>query len=256
MTLFNFLRKKEPKNDLDTLFQRGVKEPEYRIKFLQSLLSENLIVLIQQGTNIQAFPVRTGNAVVYVFELDDGRIPIFTGANRLFEKNIVDRRVDYYELNARTLFENSKGKTFILNPNSDIQKEFAPDEIERLLNGTYFDNTVYIKQIEESINVRIKQPPVYPEQAVAALTNLFLDRPNVKSCYVAWIDNPTMSEPPHYIFAIDVTEGWETVCKEVGFLVRQILGEGIFAEMIQLKGVEGIGNYFINNSQPFYKSNR
>jgi|GEM_PF-5837349 len=256
MPLFNFLRKKKTKNNLDALFQKGVSEPEYRIRFLQSLLSEDLIVLIQHGTNNQAFPVQIGNATINVFELNDSRIPIFTCVDRLFDNDLVDRHADYCELNARILFECAKGKTFILNPSSDIQKEFASDEIERLLNGIYFDNTVHIKKLEKSVNVRIKQPPVYPEQAVVALTKLFSERPNVKSCYVAWIDNPAMSELPHYIFAFDVTEGWEAVCKEVGFLLRQILGEGIFVEMIQLKGTEGLGNYFITNTQPFYKSSK
>jgi hypothetical protein len=256
MLLFNFFRKKEPKYNLDTLFEKGVNEPEYRIKFLQTLLSGNLIVLAQYGTDNQAFRIPIGNTMLNVFVLADGRVPIFTCVNKVFDKGIIDPQAAYYQLDASTLFKYSKGKTFILNPSSDIQKEFSPGEIERLLNGAYFDNTIYFKKLEENMSVRIKQPPVYPEKLVASLTKLFLERPNVKSCYVAWIDNPAMSDSPHYIFAVDVTDEFENICKEMGFLIREILAEGTFVEFMQFNATSGLHDYFINGTKPFYKSSK
>ncbi len=51
-------------------------------------------------------------------------MPIFTTTDRIFDKGIVKEQVRFLQMKASNLFEIAKGTTFILNPYSDLAKNF------------------------------------------------------------------------------------------------------------------------------------
>jgi hypothetical protein len=70
---------------------------------------------------------------------------------------------------------------------SDYGKELLPEEIERLLNGKYFDR--YFKDINDrkrntSSNWTTSK---YPTDIVNLLENFFLNDLMLKSAYLGWI---------------------------------------------------------------------
>lgn len=62
----------------------------------------------------------------------DQAIPFFLSLEHI--QNELGMDVDYVTLNTRKLFEMTQGAILVLNPSSDIAKEFSPEEIQSILN--------------------------------------------------------------------------------------------------------------------------
>lgn len=69
-----------------------------------------------------------------VFETDEGEqaIPFFLELETVYRD--FGSQVEHFTINARTLFEITKGATLVLNPTSELSKEFQPEEIDSILN--------------------------------------------------------------------------------------------------------------------------
>jgi hypothetical protein len=252
MDLFNFLKKKKV-HDFETLLQRAADEPAYRMEFIQRLLSEKLVVITNSNEIREGFRVVEKNTKVGIFSFEDGRIPVFTSIERIFDKGIITQQVKFLELKGEDLFNILKGKTLVLNPYSDYGKEFLPEEIENLLNGTYFDNNVKHIKITKATTVRIGQPSKYPAEIVKSLIKLFSAKSEVNAAYLAWIHDPLTDDDPHYIFAIDTFGDWDNLSKEAGFITKQNLGPDQIVDFMQISNNGGINDYFIKSTTPFYK---
>jgi hypothetical protein len=250
MGIFNFLKKKKIQ-DLEMLWQKGIDEPAYRLEFLKSMLSEKLVVLTKDGDISEDHQISEKDTKFAIFAFQDGRIPFFTSAKRIFDNNIIKHQVKFLEVEGKNLFAILKGKTLVLNPNSDHTKEFSPEEIERLVDGTYFSKSVRRLKIDKLTPIKIKQPDKYPTEVVKALVNLFSNKPDVNAAYVGWMYDPASDDPPHYIFGIDSRGDWNSLSGEAGFLVNQILGDEMF-NLIQMTGQNGIEDYFVKGTKPFY----
>ena len=259
MGLLDFFKKKQngqTKNDsftLEQLLQKAATEPAFRAEFYKRLLTDELVVItqnsnlkdgnqtLQQGTNV--------NIVTY----PDGKIPVFTSTDRIFDKGVVKEQVEYLQMKGENLFGLAKGATFLLNPYSDYGKELLPEEIERLLNGTILTDTSKTLTIEKETQVQIGQPAKYPTDIVNSLRKLFSERPNVKSAYLGWIFSPDSGEPPHYIFALDADGDLQGLTQEAGFTAKKFLEEHEFVDFIKIDRNSGISDYFLKQTTPFYE---
>ena len=252
MKLFNFLKKKSA-NELESLLKKAADEPAYRMEFYKRLLNEKLFVITKGGELPNGIRYVEKDTMVNILSLEDGRIPVFTSTDRIFDKKIIKEQVHFLELKSEDLFNLVKGATLILNPYSDYGKEILPTEIENLLHGVFPHGEPTSVEIKKSTTIIIGQPAKYPTQIVKSLSELFSKKANVHTAYLGWIHYPSTNEPPHYIFAIDADGDWNTLVKEAGFITREILRSDEIVDFIRMENSGGLSDYFIKQTTPFYK---
>lgn len=259
MGLFDNIFKKKQKGQtlkdnlpLEQLLQKAATEPVFRAEFYKRLLTDELVVITQNSNVQEGRHVLQQNTSVNIVSYPDGKIPVFTSTDRIFDKGIVKEQVEYMQMTGENLFGLAKGVTFLLNPYSDYGKELLPDEIERLLKGTILTDTTKTLTIEKETQVQIGQPIKYPTDIVNSLKKLFSERPNVKAGYLGWIFNPESGEPPHYIFALDVDGDLQNLTQEAGFAAKQFLEQHEFVDFIKIDN-SGLSNYFLKQTKPFYE---
>jgi len=254
LKLFKFLKKKQTDN-FEALLQKAAKKPAYRIEFLKRLLTEKLVVITKNDVGVEGFRVVQENTTFQLSSYKDGRIPVFTSTERIFDGGVIKEQVNFLELKGADLLQILKGKTLIINPYSDFGKELLPNEIDGLLDGTIFSNGPQKIVLKENTKVTIGQPAIYPTAVVNALIKLFSEKPNVEAAYVAFIHFPSSVEPPHYIFGLDVKDNWDEISNEAGWLIQEVLSTGEIVDIVQLSKpgeIAGFENYFKTIS-PFYR---
>lgn len=258
MGIFDIFKKKQtestfPENEIERLLIKASSDISARNEFYTKLLWNDL-VLITNGHTEQEEGRTTleKDSKIQFITLENGQIPVFTSTNRIFDKGIVKEEVPFISLKGQDLFKITKGATFILNPFSDYGKELIPQEIESLLNGSIFEKSNEI-EIKEDTKILIGQPSKYPTEFVNALKNLFNKNKTVKAAYLATIKAEQSNEPPHLIIGIDIEGDRKTITNQAGPLAEKILKNEI-VDFVQIDtNGGGISDYFINETQPFYK---
>ena len=238
---------------LEQLLQKAVSEPAFRAEFYKRLLTDKLVIITQNSNIPEGNQTSQKDTSVSIVSYPDGKIPVFTSTDRIFDKGIIKEQVEYMQMRGENLFGLAKGATFLLNPYSDYGKELLTNEIESLLNGTILTDTAKTLTIEKETEVQIGQPAKYPTEIVNSLKKLFSERQNVKAAYLGWIFNPDSGEPPHYIFALDVDGDLQNLTQEAGFTAKQFLEQNEFVDFIKIDKNGGISNYFLKQTTPFYK---
>jgi len=238
---------------LEQLLQKAVSEPAFRAEFYKRLLTDKLVIITQNSNIPEGNQTSQKDTSVSIVSYPDGKIPVFTSTDRIFDKGIIKEQVEYMQMTGENLFGLAKGATFLLNPYSDYGKELLTNEIESLLNGTILTDTAKTLTIEKETEVQIGQPAKYPTEIVNSLKKLFSERQNVKAAYLGWIFNPDSGEPPHYIFALDVDGDLQNLTQEAGFTAKQFLEQNEFVDFIKIDKNGGISNYFLKQTTPFYK---
>ncbi len=251
MNLFKSLKKKE-EFDLETLLKKATVDAACQNDFLKKLLSEKLIVIAQDNICPRGYEMLLRDTDVDIFTFKDGKVPFFTSTDRIFDNCIIKKQVKFIKLKGEDLFKILKGKTLVLNPNSDFGKEFLPEEIESLLDGSYFTSDVKRAKINRKKPVKVGEALKYPRAVVQSLNKLFSGNPDINAAYLAFIHEPLSDVHPHYIFAIDAAQNYDNIISEAMFLTEQLIGDKDF-DFIRLNHTGGIDDYFVNESTPFYK---
>lgn len=250
MNLFNFFNKKK-QYSLEDLLKKAADDASYRADFLKRLLDEDLVLITDGGAITEGAMRLEKDTKVKVFSFSDGRIPVFTSTDKIFDKGVIKKQVNYLKASSQDIFGFLKGAKLVLNPYSDYGKEFLPEEIERLLDGTYFTGKAREIVVEKETTVKISQPARYPDLLVKALNRIFADDSSINSAYLGWIHDELSDVPPHYIFAISMNGDWKKFTDAIGSIVTEIIGEEI-VDFMPITGKGGIENYFIQNTKPFY----
>ncbi|MBX3163524.1 MAG: enhanced serine sensitivity protein SseB C-terminal domain-containing protein [Bacteroidetes bacterium] len=253
MGFFDFLKKKtENVLTLEQLLQKAATEPAYIIEFYKRLLTDELVVITQGSNHQQGNVILEKDTNVNIVMLD-GKIPVFTSTERIFDNGIIKEQVDYLKLKGEDLFGFTKGATFLLNPYSNLGKELLPDEIENLLNRTFYDNRIRSTIVEKDTQVKIKQPTKYPTEMVNSLKILFAEKRNIKAAYLAWIYNPESGQPPHYIIGLDGNGNIQDTAKEAIYITSQFVEKNEFVDFVKIEENDDVSDYFTKETKPFYK---
>lgn len=112
-------------NNLQQLFTQTQENYELIPEFIDQLLVSDIYCL---GTKDSQ-----NNIQFRVLESPEGdqAIPFFLELEMI--KQDIGEEAEYIILNARKLFEITKGATLVLNPTSNLVKEFQADEITKIL---------------------------------------------------------------------------------------------------------------------------
>ncbi|WP_051205348.1 enhanced serine sensitivity protein SseB C-terminal domain-containing protein [Salinimicrobium xinjiangense] len=256
MGLLDLFRRKRtegnfPENELEKTLMQATTDSSKRKDFYMKLLWNDLIVLTtkhdKEGTH-----VLEENTTVQFVNFEDGKIPIFTSTNRIFDKAIVKDEVPFMALKGKDLFKIARGATFILNPYSDYGKELIPNEIEKLLNGSIFNETNEFK-IEEDTQVQIGQPAEYPVALVKALKQFFREKKTVRAAYLAAVKMDKSNDQPHIMIAIDMDGDMKSITNEAGPIAEKY-HQNQAVDFLQIEhSNNGISEYFLKETKAFYK---
>jgi hypothetical protein len=256
MGFFDLFKKKDEApegNRLEEALKKAAGEPAWRKTFYELLLAEDVVILTDGKAEANNKGMLESGTSVGIVSFSDGKIPVFTSVDRIFDNDVIKEQVHQMTMKGRHLFELTAGASYFLNPYSDYRKDLLPDEVADLLNGTLFSpaNTI---TVEKETQVLIGQPSVYPDEAVASLKLVFAKYPAVKAAYLGWIHNPESKDPAHYIFAVEGDGVVEDAIQEAGFVAQEHLRGQIF-DLTRISGAPddtGIDSYFINDVKPFY----
>jgi len=258
MSIFNLFKKKStdstfPENDLETLLLKASSDSSARKDFYVKLLWSELFVLTAEETTLeQGNKILEKDTEVKLINLENGELPVFTSTNRIFDKGYIKEQVPFMAMKGHDLFNLTKGAKLILNPYSDYGKELLPSEIERLLDGSIFEQTNDIT-IEKETQIQIGQLKIYPDKLIKSLSDLFITKPKTKAAYIAAIRiNETK---PHYLIGIEYEGQFNEITKVAGPLAEKHLTNNEIVDFVQIDYKSGVSEYLLNETKPFYKKN-
>jgi len=141
-----------------------------------------------------------------------------------------------------------------MNPGTGYGKEFFPDEVARLLDGSIFEpRERYVGQ--KGMQVTIGQPSEYPNELVAALSRLYDGIAEVKRAWVGFYLNPERDTEGGLLIALDVvdTKAMERVSGQTGIVIESVPKKQKYVDLVRYDG-SGVSGYF-TNQKPFYQRN-
>jgi hypothetical protein len=238
----------EPRNLLEIALKKAAVDPAARPTFLRELL-ESKVLIVPGGEKPRivggVIPENTKINIGTMQIADRTSVPFFTSEARL------PPRTEYLILDAKALFEMTRGSYLVMNPGAAYGKEFFPDEIARLIDGKAFEpQERYVAQ--KAMQVMIGQPSDYPHELVAALSRLYADRPVVKRAWIAFYHNPERDTEGGLLIGLDVPSmaDMDRILGESGIVIESIPKRHKFVDLVRYED-SGVAGYFTNQT-PFY----
>ena len=165
-----------PENELEKALIKAVKKPHAAPRFLSPAAGQRVCwswALSQGQENAtQAIHLAPGGNLRLVTGTKEGGqyLPVFSSLVRM--QDYVKQESKYLSINGRALLDLTRGAPMILNPASEYGKEFAPDEVRRLLDGMGAD----IRTLDGDVD--------YPMALVGLLAKLFATRPEIDTAWM------------------------------------------------------------------------
>lgn len=238
---------------LEKLLENAAKNPAFRPDFYDALRQSDLVVpyLPDKNQALQNGEVfLKQDTAVKVKELvrEDGQrfIPIFTSVEAL-QKGVKTTEA-YLQLNAKTLFEITKGASYVLNPYSNYAKEFSPEEIESLMNHTISEKNIHL--LEKDAQILVGQPKDYPHLLIDTLKNYFSKTNNVNAAYLAQIFVPNKDEKPHLMVGVDMYGDNEKILKNSMMIAQSFLNKEEFIDFLVVEKHHD----FVKDIKPFFQN--
>lgn len=246
----------EPQNDLEHLLIMAGEDPAYRPLFYRELVRSNILA-IQRGeppAEPEARVATEGDKLEIMQTEFEGKlyIPIFTSLPHL--QTVIGETVTYIEVNALEFMKVTQGAPLLLNPGSPYGKEFIPEEIAAIVDGSLWDNIEH-RITPEGTEAMIGEPFNYPEELAGALERFFATKPEVSRAWMAQFYNPADGQPPHILIGVELDGDVGTVMNEAGMVIRSIDVQEPAIDLIRVTGQEGPGldEYFLQKADPFYQ---
>ncbi|GMA98220.1 enhanced serine sensitivity protein SseB C-terminal domain-containing protein [Pelosinus sp. IPA-1] len=241
-------------SDLRETLKKAISDPSMRPQFYEQLIKSDVFVI----TDGREMPIEKGvlqpGATVGIKTLknpdDNPVIPVYSSLEQL--QKSIQEKVIYLQLPCKELFSIIKGSYVVLDPNTEYMKEFPPEEIEAIVNGTIF---VTGRQMvaNKKTQVMIGQPAVYPQEIVDRLTSYFKRDTRVKKAYLAQFYNPESDDRAHPLIVIECAEeAYSDISGKAGMVVNAIVAPGEYVDMIRADS-SNIALSVTKDFQPFYK---
>jgi hypothetical protein len=262
MGLFDFIKNKRDKTEnlgethmaisdnIEKLIEKAASEPGLRPKFYKTLLDSELIVITSEHSGELGTRTLEKDTTLKIFSMEDDKIAVFTSADRIFDKNIIQTEVSFVGMNGRALLEATKGATLLLNPFSEFGKELTPSEIAGLLDGSIFQPK-HVEEIKKNTKIRIGQPAQLPDGLVKSLSEYSKSRKEIEAVYIAMVERVDSGEPPGLMIGLRISDNVQEIFGEIGEVIHPHIPEGNHIDLMKISGTDGFSEYF-NNVEPIY----
>ncbi len=247
---------------LEELLEKAFEQVAFRPQFLQRLLDSYIYILGAHPDQVGEFFDHTlseGSEVkLKTWHREDGSeiFPFFTSLEKL--QNSIQHEENYLRINTRSFFELTFGSHLVLNPNSEVAKEFIPQEIAGLLNGDYFLHT-NLEEPQVDPEVHYSHPSPYPINMVEQIKILLQVNKAVASAFLVQVLDEQKNPKPLLIIGLLLSKVLvEHELQQLSRQVSQTAHDSLLQKkevelmFIDAKAREGLSHYFLHETQPFY----
>lgn len=251
-----------PANELERLLVQASTDPGARPDFYRDFLEADLIVLGYsgespgEGEGVADLPAgSTVNIVRWQDREGQEALPVFSSRERLSEA--IEQEARYMRIKGRVLLDIVGSELpLVLNPMSNYGKEFLPEELASMRDGSIF-RQLESTTVEENRQVLIGQPANYPQALVDALKSLFSRHPQVERAYLAQMHDPATNASPFLIVGVEAEGDVGQVISDAGIAIQGTLAEREGVQFFQVRvGDEGLSGYMLGSVEPFYSKHR
>jgi hypothetical protein len=239
----------EPNNVLEQLLLNAATMPEFRPGFYQALLNEEVLVVTipKEGEPMgEVTPVEGMEIQLQV--LNDGKIPVFTSKERIFEADTEEGSLPFMRLRGLDFFQMVQGADCALNPFSTVGKLLPANEIAELLNSD-------LAQAPAG-NMQVMLGPATEEHAplIEALRGFALSKPQVETAHVAMVHFQDGTSPSRLLLAFYTDDNDPSFLEEMGPMVQGNIKESDLVDVMVLdkNSDEPLNQYFLQ-AEPVYK---
>lgn len=241
------------KNPLSLALMQALQDPDSRAHFYR-VLCESTIYFIQNNTdtpehtNAQVLESRVS---IRSFNLEGQTyLPIFSSLTHL--QQALTEPASYMAMNAMELMRLTQGAFLFLDYGSPYAKPFSDVEVAAILDGSIF-SPLSPTTISESNEILLGTAENYPQALVDALKHYLKGYPQVSRAWVAHFYNPKDELPPHTLLALESVEALDKVLENIAPVLDQVEIPEPPLDIVQINSSQGIGHYFLHESQPFYQ---
>lgn len=247
-----------PVNELERLLMQAATDPGARPAFYRAFLEGDLWVLGYAGESpsdeagVVQLPADSTVSIAS-WQDQEGRevIPVFSSLERL--RKSIEQEGRYLKLKGTDLLDILGDELpIMLNPRSDYGKEFVPQELASMRDGSIF-RQLESSTVPEDRRVLVGQPAKYPQALVDALKSLFSRHPQVERAYLAQMHDPAASASPFLIVGVQAEGDVEQVIADAGIAVQGTLAQGEGVQFFPVRaGDQGLSGYMLGSVKPFY----
>ena len=242
-----------PTNVLEELLMRAVNEPNLRPAFYRALLQEDLLAVLlhKEGDADGEVPLTPGMEI-QLQVLNDGKIPLFSSAARIFEGGNASEGVSYIRVRGQDLLHMVQATDCVLNPFSPAGKLLTSQEMQDLLASDLV--SAADGPAPDQVPVQIGPPAESPTVLLEALRAFCASRPVIEQAYLAELRLENSQELPRILLAF-LTDNQEAgFLQELGPVLEGRLEGYQFVDLMVLNPAadEPLNQYF-NLQKPFYQ---
>lgn len=239
---------------LEQLLEMATNDPAYRPQFYDELMRSELFVLHVPERNAESrrgmLHLEKDTQIKLVeFQAEDGHrvIPMFTSVKAIQEGAETDE--SYLMIDVKTLFEITKGASYILNPYSNYSKDFLPEEVEGLLKNNLAKYSVNL--VEKDEKILVGQPKQYPHALVKALRKYFSTTYSVHAAYLVQIHVPEKNEAPHVMVGVKLFKDHDKTLRRAILVAQPLIKDGEFVDFMAVESggglFKGVPPFFVNS---------
>ncbi|UOQ51989.1 enhanced serine sensitivity protein SseB C-terminal domain-containing protein [Hymenobacter cellulosivorans] len=233
----------EPVNVLEQLLFNAATMPEFRPGFYQALLNEEVFVVTipKEGEPLgEVTPVEGMEIQLQV--LNDGKIPVFTSKERIFESGTEQDSLPYMRLRGLDFFQMVQGADCALNPFSTVGKMLPANEIAELLSSS-------IMQGPPGGNMQVTLGPATEAHMplIEAIQGFAQSKPQIETAHVALVRFQDETTPPRLLLAFYTDDNDPAFLEEMGPVVQGKLKEDDLVDVMVLdkNSDEPLNQYFL-----------
>lgn len=238
--------------ELGELMRVAATQPALRSVFYERLWDENLLLLLEDQSIPEGKIDRKEHQSVNVVRLPDGRVPVFTSPQRIFEGGHVVTDIKYISIKGRSLFTSNAGNEYVLNPFSQFGKTITQEEIEKVEKGDHLYDESRTNEITTADRVELIIPERYPKKMIDDLISLYRTYPEVDRAYMALIKHENSNRTPNYVVAIMTDGKFDEISAESGIVAKNHLVQDQIIEMMNMTKDSHFWKFF-RHRKPFYR---
>lgn len=246
----------EPNNALEAALLQAAQDPASRALFYRELLRQNLVILpaFDEENPATGLVVPEPGMQIQLQVLNDGKLPVFSSLDRVYENGAVSGDVAYMLIPGIDYFRMVQGAECVLNPFSPFGKLLTVPELEDLLAGNLSGTDEELEGSMADKRVSLDQPAERPEALIEAVRVFCVARPAIESVYLAQLtveDNPG---PPRLLLGFTIDNDDATMFPEMGPVLQGHLEQDqtIDLMLINPSADDPLANYF-RGTEPIYQ---
>lgn len=241
-------------NRFEELLIKASQDPSCRPEFYQQLIKSDLFIIEEEpGLEGEGKIRLEKDYKLRIRKIEfDGQFytPVFSSLLRLQE--FVQQEVNYISMNAIDFIKIHSGDDLLLNPGAEYAKIFSSDELKSIIDGTIGAPGERHSAVAGE-QILIGHPANYPHELAEALIKLYKKNKRVKRAWLANFQQPAQNEEAHTLLGIEAEGDWDQIIADTGLVINGVSIPEPPVDIIQVTNDDGLGDYFLNYSKPFYR---